>query len=431
MIREVIATGRDADTAIENGCRELGVAREEAEFEIISLPKKSFFGIKSHPAKVRVYVEIPDIVRTPREEPKPKAPREEREAGEKTPQQTAPGARQEATKPQQAARPPKPQQQREARPPKAPGEPPRERAPRQDRPRKEAPGSFQQEPVPLVEIEPDEKLAARVGRTAAYVESILTALGITELKIEPKYYTENVCLQLTGTGLGVIIGRRGETLDALQYLASLVANRGEDNYIRVNIDSGNYREKREKTLENLARKLANQAVRTGKSTTLEPMNPYERRVIHGAVSQIRGATSSSVGADPNRRVVISATGGAPKREGGSSGDRRPRSRGGRGRGGKEGAREGAPRPPKERQEKPAAVPQDLSDFSESIGTKLTPPPPPAPRPMPDDGQAPQAAPAPPREEQAGEPTPPPAPKPERKMDEQEVKEAPRYGKIEL
>ena len=123
----------------------------------------------------------------------------------------------------------------------------------------------------------------------------------------PRYYEENVRLQLSGEQIGGVIGRRGETLDAIQYLASLVANRGEGEYIRLSIDSGNYREKRARTLEALARKLANQAVRTGRSITLEPMNPYERRIIHGAVSTVKGATSSSTGVEPNRRVVISST----------------------------------------------------------------------------------------------------------------------------
>ena len=157
------------------------------------------------------------------------------------------------------------------------------------------------EPVPQeerAEVEPTEEVRVRVARAAAYVEKILGIMGIADIRVTPRYYEESVCLQLAGTGLGVIIGRRGETLDALQYLASLVANRGEADYIRVNIDSGNYREKRERTLEALARRLAQNAVRTGKSTTLEPMNPYERRIIHGAVSQVKGATSSSIGSTP-------------------------------------------------------------------------------------------------------------------------------------
>ena len=140
----------------------------------------------------------------------------------------------------------------------------------------------------------------------------------------------NAVITLSGEGLGVIIGRRGETLDALQYLTGLVANRADGDYMRVTIDSGNYREKREKTLETLAKKLANNAVKTGRSSTLEPMNPYERRIIHAAVSQVEGALSTSVGEEPNRRVVISSanpkkprTDGRGKGKGGSRRGGRP------------------------------------------------------------------------------------------------------------
>ena len=158
-----------------------------------------------------------------------------------------------------------------------------------------------------MEIEPTDEVRAKVEKAAAYVSEILTAMGVAEFTLTPRYYEENVRLQLSGEQIGGVIGRRGETLDAIQYLASLVANRGEGEYIRLSIDSGNYREKRARTLEALARKLANQAVRTGRSITLEPMNPYERRIIHGAVSTVKGATSSSTGVEPNRRVMISST----------------------------------------------------------------------------------------------------------------------------
>lgn len=405
MIREVIATGRDAENAIENGCRELGVPREEVDFEIISLPKKSFFGLKTHPAKVRVFVELPDIERTPVEkpaksEPKARAPKSEPAAKKEQPK--TPQKKEQAPKQQKPA------------PKKTSPKPPREEKKPEAEPKKE-----------LVPIQPDDALVARVTKAMNYLTGVLTALGITELQIEPAYYEDGVRLQLTGTGLGIIIGRRGETLDALQYLSSLVANRGEGEYVRISIDSGNYREKRERTLESLAKKLANQAVRTGKSTTLEPMNPYERRIIHGAVSQVKGATSSSVGADPHRRVVISST-GSKKSSGTGNGGGRSRNRG-RGRtggstGGSRGANGGS-RPP--RQEVPTSIPDDL-DLNESIQVKLEAPPPPAPRPKAEDSPVPQvAAPAPETHEQET-PT-----QPDRKLDQKEVEQAPRYGKIEF
>ena len=165
----------------------------------------------------------------------------------------------------------------------------------------------------------------------AYIKDILTEIGLPHVEVTAKVEeNNNAVITLSGEGLGVIIGRRGETLDALQYLTGLVANRADGDYMRVTIDSGNDREKREKTLETLAKKLANNAVKTGRSSTLEPMNPYERRIIHAAVSQVEGALSTSVGEEPNRRVVISSanpkkprTDGRGKGKGGSRRGGRP------------------------------------------------------------------------------------------------------------
>ena len=422
MIQETIATGRDVNAAIDNGCRELGINREEDlfDFEIIAREKKGFLGLKTYPAKVRVFREVPDPKPVPAEKPKapapapvPKAPAPEKKPREERPAAPAPAQPREA-------REPKEQPKREPRPPRE--KKPREDRPRQEsRPRPERPAPEAAEPrqpaAPRMEVEPTDNVRIRVERSAAYVENILRIMGIEDVKVNPKYYEDNVCLQLTGTGLGVIIGRRGETLDSIQYLSSLVANRGEGDYIRINIDSGNYREKRERTLEALARKLANTAVRTGKSTTLEPMNPYERRVIHGAVSQIKGATSSSIGVDPNRRVVISAIDG-PKRSGDSRGRRdggrerdRDRDRGGErrregGRGGRRDDRRSGPRPPR-----PA----------EAGGVK-------APRPKLDDGPAPERVYAP----KAAEPAAPPPKTVEFTQEEREAtQKTSLYGKIEL
>ena len=422
MIQETIATGRDVNAAIDNGCRELGINREEDlfDFEIIAREKKGFLGLKTYPAKVRVFREVPDPKPVPAEKPKapapapvPKAPAPEKKPREERPAAPAPAQPREA-------REPKEQPKREPRPPRE--KKPREDRPRQEsRPRPERPAPEAAEPrqpaAPRMEVEPTDNVRIRVERSAAYVENILRIMGIEDVKVNPKYYEDNVCLQLTGTGLGVIIGRRGETLDSIQYLSSLVANRGEGDYIRINIDSGNYREKRERTLEALARKLANTAVRTGKSTTLEPMNPYERRVIHGAVSQIKGATSSSIGVDPNRRVVISAIDG-PKRSGDSRGRRdggrerdRDRDRSGErrregGRGGRRDDRRSGPRPPR-----PA----------EAGGVK-------APRPKLDDGPAPERVYAP----KAVEPAAPPPKTVEFTQEEREAtQKTSLYGKIEL
>ncbi len=158
--------------------------------------------------------------------------------------------------------------------------------------------------VYVEEPEPDKAQTA-----AKYVKDILECIGI-DCTVSAAEENGNINITLSGEGVGVIIGRRGETLSAIQYLAGLAANRIDGNYSRVTIDSGNYREKREKTLEALAKKIASQVLRRGRSITLEPMNPYERRIIHATISSIEGVESKSVGDEPRRRVVVSPSGGA-------------------------------------------------------------------------------------------------------------------------
>lgn len=147
------------------------------------------------------------------------------------------------------------------------------------------------------------------SRGREFLEGLLERMDLPGISIESKETDENIAFDLTGEGLGLIIGHRGETLDALQYLVSLVANRGEPQFKRVIVDTGNYREKREKTLTALARRIALSTVKTRRNTTLEPMNPYERRIIHTAVQEVNGATSWSIGEEPNRRVVIGVENG--------------------------------------------------------------------------------------------------------------------------
>lgn len=283
MIVEAIATGKDVNEAIENGCTQIGFRRDEVEFEIISLPKRGLLGIKKYPAKVRVYREVADPSiskkKKPAFEPASKkecsisnSQHEEKKNNKQIPDPKVESLRQENSVKQI---------------------------------REQAGNITAQKIRDLVEVEPDLWRKQRVEEAVAYLKIILSAMGLEEIKIEPRYYTGSVCIYLEGSGLGIIIGRRGETLDAIQYLTSLVANLGHENYIRLNIDSGNYRQKREKSLIAFAKKLATHAAQTGKSTTLEPMNPYERRIIHGAVSQVKGANSSSIGVEPNRCVVIS------------------------------------------------------------------------------------------------------------------------------
>lgn len=158
-----------------------------------------------------------------------------------------------------------------------------------------------------VEEVKEENLLSKEDAAVQYIKDVLTAMGAENFSVNASKEGENLNIALEGEDLGFVIGRRGETIDAIQYLTGLVVNRIDGDYLRVTIDSGNFREKREKTLEGLARRLAKTVVKTGRSVTLEPMNPYERRIIHSTVSTIEGATSSSIGEEPNRKVVISST----------------------------------------------------------------------------------------------------------------------------
>lgn len=148
-----------------------------------------------------------------------------------------------------------------------------------------------------IEVSPAES-------AALYLDQILKGMGLNDITMEINEVEGGAVINLTGEDVGYVIGRRGETLDALQYLCGLVANHVDNTYFRVTIDTGNYREKREKTLEVLGRKLAFKALKTGKNVPLEPMNPYERRIIHTAVQKVNGALSWSEGESINRHVVI-------------------------------------------------------------------------------------------------------------------------------
>ncbi len=158
----------------------------------------------------------------------------------------------------------------------------------------------------------------------AFLEDVLSEMGAAQFTVTINETKDTCLLVVEGEDLGFIIGRRGETLDALQYLVGLVANRVDKDYCRINIDIGNYREKREKTLVALAKKMAAQAAKTGRRSSLEPMNPYERRIIHTTVQEIEGATSWSVGSDAARHVVIGPSDDNPVKQQRASRRRRPR-----------------------------------------------------------------------------------------------------------
>ena len=289
MDRDVIATGKTIDEAIENGCAKLGVSADNVTYELIDLPKKKFFGLKTVPAKVKVTLteeyankfsakEEPKAEQTKCAAPKCEAPKDEQCKKEKKPQ-------------------PKKQEQK-------PQQKKAELSTAEAAPEEEAP--VKREPKEI----PQEVLDKKGGEAAAYVKEVINALGFPDAEVTYSQKDGMIVLELCGENLGAVVGRRGDNLDAMQYLASLVANRSEGSYVRVVLDIDDYRSKREASLRAYARKMAFQAVKTQRSVTLEAMNPYERRIVHSAVQTVNGATSKSIGSEPNRRVVISPVEGA-------------------------------------------------------------------------------------------------------------------------
>lgn len=187
----------------------------------------------------------------------------------------------------------------------------------------------------IEDILTEENMTPGLLRARQYIADIYAAMGIT-VTITTMRTANGIRMELRSDNKsGTIIGRRGETLDSIQYLASILVNKDSEDYCRLLLDSNGYREKRRKTLEQLTEKIARSVLRSGRSTTLEPMNPYERRIIHSKISEIEGVTSKSVGEDPYRKVVVSSTTG--RRSGGNRGGR-----GGQNRGGKRPYRERKP-----------------------------------------------------------------------------------------
>lgn len=314
MKREYIGTGKTVDEAIEAACAALGCERSEIEFEILALAKKSFFGLRTTPAQVKVTWEDGT--------PEPRANRPQEGRREKK-------AEKPAEKP--AEKKPEPRAEK-------PKNEPKPEKPKAEKPAEKKPEIEPMRPLPELSDEIPEAVKPKAELAAAYLTEVIRAMEVKDFTITPKMREDTLVLLIEGSDLGVVIGRRGETLDSLQVLTGLAANRGEGEYVRVNLDSGNFREKRTRTLEELAVKMAKNAVRTGRSTTLEPMNPYDRRIIHAAVAGVEGAASTSIGEEPNRRVVISSLNprkpqqdrrgghGGRGRRGGRGGDRRRDSR---------------------------------------------------------------------------------------------------------
>lgn len=345
-------TGKTTQEAIDNGLAELGVTIADVHVDVLQEGAKGLFGLfGSKPACVRLTVMedereddhgLSDLLGSfslneqkkksapkaaaPKPEVKPDMPKAEAKPEkkpeiqlEKKPEmkpekkpEMKPEKKPEVkpAAPKADAKPEAPKA--EAKPEKKPEapKPPRERKPRPARPAREE--SEKRDFAPMIPAEtfaPTEPPVIHpedtpAGRAQKFLMDVTDRMGVKVDVYVDDSKADNLSIHMIGDTLGILIGRRGETLDALQYLTSLQVNKGREGYIRVTLDTENYRAKREDSLRRLAQRMANRAVKTGRKVVLEPMNPYERRVLHTALQNHPAVTTHSEGEEPNRRVVI-------------------------------------------------------------------------------------------------------------------------------
>ena len=286
MIRTQEATGKTVDEARTNACALLGVEKDDinVSYEVLEMPQKTgFLGLKLTPAKVRVSVELPDepvaAPAAPVEEPTPVVEEKAAPVAEPVVEETAPEAPAAVEEPA------------------APAE---EAAPVEEQ---AAPAAEGEEVEVPINIEENAKVKAAVD----YLQEVIEKMGVQDVQFSAVQKGEATIIRLDGEKMGALIGRRGETMESLSYLASLVANRLEGDYIKLGLDVAGYRDKRESDLTALAQRIGAKVRRTGRSFAMEPMNPYERRIIHSAIGKMEGVRSESKGEGRDRRVVIYST----------------------------------------------------------------------------------------------------------------------------
>ncbi len=271
MEKSIVTTGKTIDLAIEAALTQLGLDRDNVSVQVLAQAKSGFLGIGATPAKVEVTYEAPD--------PKPKS---------------ALGA---ASRSKPKAAPEKKPEAPKAEAPKAAPAPKAEapKAPKQEKPKAEP-----KEPKVYAPAAP----GSVEERIEIFVKGLLEHMGSQAVPHAEKTDDTTYSVELVGEDLGYLIGRRGDTLDAIQHLCNYSVNRGIEGHIRINVDAEDYRQKREESLRRYAQKKAQQVLKAHRRTTLEPMNAYERHLIHATLQDTDRITTYSVGTEPNRRVVI-------------------------------------------------------------------------------------------------------------------------------
>lgn len=302
MEKTLVTSGKTIDLAIEAALAQLGLDRDSVSVQVLQQAKTGFLGFGAQPAKVQVTYETPDEV--------PGAPKVALSSASRKPKAAAPApklaepapVKPEPAKPVEA---PKAEVKAEEKKPEVrPERPQQPRAPRAPQPPKE-PREPREPKAPAV---PKEYAPAEPGSVEEKIEVFLKGLlEHMDSKAVPHCWKESgnaYQVDLVGDDLGYLIGRRGDTLDAIQHLCNYAVNREVEGHIRVSVDAESYRQKREESLRRYARKKAQQVLKARRRTTLEPMNAYERHVIHAALQDMENITTHSTGVEPNRCVVI-------------------------------------------------------------------------------------------------------------------------------
>ena len=302
--------------AITKACIELGTSSDQLDIQVVSEGSSGFFGIGSKPAIIKVRKietvsdeeEIKEIVDTVKveaikeDENRKKAPKPVKKQAPRQEEKKEPKKADLAKEPKE--KPVKPAKEKtykerpvKERQPKETEGTVKERQPKERPVKPSKPVEVITDPQEIKEIE---------ERAIAFLKDVFASMDLGEVEITSKYDTTDGCLEVDfeGEDMGILIGKRGQTLDSLQYLTSLVVNKGKSNYIRVKLDTEDYRRRRKETLENLARGIAYKVKKTRKPVVLEPMNPYERRIIHSSLQGNKYVETISEGEEPYRHVVV-------------------------------------------------------------------------------------------------------------------------------
>lgn len=263
MFKSIEATGKTLDLAIQAGLTKLQMDRDSVSVEVLEQPRSGFFGIGAVPAKVKLTYEVPDPVPEKKPEPVPQPKAEAPKAQPKAPKTELP-------KPQPKAAP------------------------------KLQPEMPKPQPVPHTPA-PEGSVEERIE---TFMKGLMEHMGSDAIPVATKSGDDTYSVELQGSSLGMLIGRRGDTLDAIQHITNYAVNHGQGKRVRINVDAENYRKKREESLIRLANKVAGKVSRSRRNITLEPMNAYERHVIHAALQDYPDVTTYSTGTEPGRRIVV-------------------------------------------------------------------------------------------------------------------------------